>query len=192
MSDAVAPGTPVSQPVAELPQMLLQAFGEICAVIDSLRESRDSLQRSTVSRLLHTTEKLQEVSNATELAATGILDGLDRSLALVDTLESLDASGNADAEAARGQLRDELFTAQAALQFQDITSQQLNYASSILVDMEQRLRELARTLDPAAAATYATAPGLKIVDPAAYDPNATTRDGEVRQALADSIFKSVA
>ncbi len=41
MSDAVAPGTPVSQPVAELPQMLLQAFGEICAVIDSLRESRD-------------------------------------------------------------------------------------------------------------------------------------------------------
>ncbi len=177
--------------VASLPNMLLQAYGEICAVINNLRESRDTLHKTTVTRLQDTTSKLLEVSNATEMAATSILDGLDRSLGIVDELETLDATKAPEANDLRNKLRDELYQAQAFLQFQDITTQQLNYASSILVDLEQRLVDVARTIDP----TNAELPEITGVHPraintAAFDPNASVDHAEVRQALADSIFKN--
>jgi chemotaxis regulatin CheY-phosphate phosphatase CheZ len=180
-----------SSAVASLPNMLLSAYGEICAVINNLRDSRDMLHKTTVTRLQDTTSKLLEVSNATEVAATSILDGLDRSLGIVDQLEALDGSGAPQANDLRNLLRDELYQAQAFLQFQDITTQQLNYASSILVDLEQRLVDVARTIDP----TNTDLPEItgvrqRVPTTASFDPNATVEHAEVRQALADSIFKN--
>jgi hypothetical protein len=179
--------------VEGLPDMLLMAHDEVVAVLNSLRQSRDILQKTSVSRLRHTTAKLQEVTDATEEAATGILDGLDRSVALVDALETLDVSGNVEAADARTRLRDELFQAQAALQFQDITAQQLSYAASILIDMEERMEGLARTLDTRRG--DGAAPEAPSVDAAAvvgalraFDPNATMDNRVGRQALADEIF----
>jgi hypothetical protein len=174
--------------VEGLPQTLLKAYNEVCAVIDNLRQSRDVLHKNTVTRLQDTTGKLKEVTDATELAANGILDGLDRSLTLVDRLETIDAGGSADAAEARAQLREELYQTQAFLQFQDITSQQLNYASSILVDMEQRLGDLARALDPASSTLVSvSAPPVPSAN-LAFDPGATVHGADVRQALADAIF----
>lgn len=182
-----------TEAVAALPDMLLMAHDEVCAVLESLRMSRDLLQQSSVSRLRHTTAKLQEVTDATEVAANGILDGLDRSVTLVDRLETLDTTGNGEAAEARAQLRDELFQAQAALQFQDITAQQLSYAASILIDMENRMTGLASALDPTGArrqALTSTAEHAAAVTAGlrSFDPNATMADAEGRQALADRIF----
>ena len=177
--------------VASLPNMLLSAYGEICAVINNLRGSRDMLHKTTVTRLQDTTSKLLEVSNATEVAATSILDGLDRSLGIVDELDALDAAKVPEGVDLRNKLRDELYQAQAFLQFQDITTQQLNYASSILVDLEHRLVDIARLIDPTSGALPEVA-GVRprVVSSAAFDPNASVEHAEVRQALADSIFKS--
>jgi transposase len=192
MSDSAAPLS--TRAVEGLPEMLLMAYDEVCAVLNSLRQSRDILQKTSVSRLRHTTAKLQEVTDATEEAATGILDGLDRSIGLVDQLEGLDASGNAEAADLRGRLRDELFQAQAALQFQDITAQQLSYAASILIDMEERMEGLARALDARRAGEVGAAGGPEaasapVVAPLrAFDPNATMDNRVGRQALADEIF----
>jgi len=171
--------------------MLLSAYGEICAVINNLRGSRDMLHKTTVTRLQDTTSKLLEVSNATEVAATSILDGLDRSLGIVDELDALDAAKVPEGVDLRNKLRDELYQAQAFLQFQDITTQQLNYASSILVDLEHRLVDIARLIDPTSGALPEIA-GVRpsVVSSAAFDPNASVEHAEVRQALADSIFKS--
>ena len=47
-------------------------------VIDSLRKSRGLLEQAAMERLKSTHERLAEVSSATEMAATGMLDGLDR------------------------------------------------------------------------------------------------------------------
>jgi hypothetical protein len=185
------PAVPLrTRAVEGLPDMLLMAHDEVCAVLNSLRQSRDILQKTSVSRLRHTTAKLQEVTDATEEAATGILDGLDRSVSLVDTLDTLDVSGNAEAADIRSRLRDELFQAQAALQFQDITAQQLSYAASILIDMEERMEGLARTLDARRGTDVASAEALAPVAAAlrAFDPNATMDDRAGRQALADQIF----
>ncbi|MHB1297453.1 MAG: hypothetical protein ACYC0B_02895 [Gemmatimonadaceae bacterium] len=175
----------IARGVAGLPQTLMKAYDEVCAVLESLRQSRDVLHRTTVSRLQHTTAKLQEVTDATEVAATGILDGLDRSIGLVDELERLDTSGDAAADGVRGQLRDELFQAQAALQFQDITAQQLTYAASLLVDMEERLLVIAQALDPS---IQGEVPRPTFAAGGTFDPGATMKNADGRQALADAIF----
>ena len=177
-----------------LTTVLTRAYGEIVGTLGKLRESRTVLEKTTVEKLQHMHDKLREVSNATETAATDILNGLERSVAMVDDMDAKadagDAQGGADL---RNKLRDELFALMGCMQFQDITTQQLSYASSVLVEMETRLAELATILDPAtlaggkvaAAAAPAPAPAS---GPVTFDPNASVENAAARQAVADEIF----
>ena len=79
-----------------------------------------------------------------------------------------------------------------ALQFQDITTQQLSYASSVLTDMEARLQEIAHLFDLRATptATLVAMPGAAKgnADTQVFAPDATIVGAETRQALADEIF----
>lgn len=176
--------------LAELPQILEQANSQILSVLARLRESRTALQNTALERLATTHEKIREVTSATEDAAINIMDACDRATQMVDELDTIDAAESPDrAKAAdiRGTLRDELFLMMGALQFQDITSQQLAHASSVLIDMEQRLLDVARlfdhNVDAAAQMTNPSAPNAQT-----FDPNATVHNAEGRQALADEIF----
>ncbi len=175
--------------LAALPFILERANGEIHAVLANLRQSRaalDALETATVQKLQHTSEKLREVTSATEVAATDILDALDRAGNTVDALEAADhADDKARAQELRDDLRSEIFGMMGALQFQDITTQQLTYAASVLTDMENRLMLIAKLFDPHAASARAGAQGP---DPRTFDPGATTRNAECRQALADEVF----
>jgi chemotaxis regulatin CheY-phosphate phosphatase CheZ len=170
----------------DLPNLLLRAYSEINSVLENLRHSRDVLQQTTVDKLQHTNNKLREVSSATEVAATDMLDGLDRALALVDELDAPDQAEDERGTELRSELRNELFCLMNCLQFQDITTQQLNYASSVLVEMETRLAELAKIFDPdqmgLSHLMLTTESGV------AFDPAATTTNAEERQALVDQIF----
>ena len=190
MSDQLFSAGPPRQSgaVAHLPAVLLQAYGEIQAVLRSLRESRDALNQATVQKLQHTSAKLLEVSSATEVAATGILDSLDRATAMVDALDALDTTGGPGAADIRNRLRDELFQAISSLQFQDITAQQLRYASSLLEEMEQRMAGLAMALDPSHIGAILPPPPPASGRALAYDPGATLANAEQRQSLADDIF----
>ena len=179
--------------LAELPNILEQANAQILNVLARLRESRAALQTTALEKLATTHEKIREVTSATEDAAINIMDACDRATQMVDDLDAIDAAEAHDREKAssiRGNLRDELFLMMGALQFQDITSQQLAHASSVLVEMEQRLLDVARlfdhNVDSAVVLGKSDAP-----DSQTYDPNATIRDAEGRQALADQIFTSV-
>ena len=71
------------------------------------------------------------------------------------------------------------------LQFQDITSQQLNYTQSMLVEIRQRLEEMATLFGPYFVSFAKEAPVA-----GTFDPNATTRSAETRQAMADEIFST--
>jgi hypothetical protein len=171
-----------------LSQLLMRGYAEIVSVLNTLRESRNVLERTAVDRIQHTHAKLREVSDATELAATNVLDGLDRATNLVDELDRL-AAGNEDAAEVRGRLRDELFGLIGHMQFQDITTQQLNYASSVLGETEQRLAQLAAVFDPATVAGGVTDPGVVApTDGVTFDPHASTMNAEERQAVADEVF----
>jgi hypothetical protein len=122
------------------------------------------------------------------------MDACDRATQMVDELDVIDAEPTPDRERAttvRAGLRDELFLMMGALQFQDITSQQLSHASAVLVEMEMRLIDVARLFDSNSDVAELHRPDHHIPDAATYDPNATTRDSESRQALADQIFTTV-
>ena len=179
-------GTPVGpSALVSLPALLERVTTEIQTVLASLRDSRDALETATVEKIQLTSEKLREVTSATEDAATNILDSLDRAQALVDDLDAADeANDRESARASRDLLREEIFGIMGSLQFQDITSQQLRYASSVLTDTEERLLALAKLFDP----TVAFAPSLGSPDPRTFDPHATVANAERRQALADEIF----
>jgi chemotaxis regulatin CheY-phosphate phosphatase CheZ len=162
------------------------------ALLERLRVSRGILEQAAMDKLAHMHDKLREVSSATEIAATDILDGLDRSVAMVD---ELDAAAEAPDGAVRGaeirvRMRDELFGLMVHLQFQDITTQQLAYASSVIVDMEQRVAQIVAVFDPKAMGLSAPMPALISNGPVAFDPNATNSNAADRQALADELFTS--
>ena len=88
-------------------------------------------------------QKLIEISSATEMATSELLDGLDRALLLVDQLEVGPSSSDDDANP-RDDLREELHTLVTVLQFQDIAKQQLGNASTVL---EERMLRLAEGFD---------------------------------------------
>lgn len=182
---------------------LHRVYGEIIAIVESLRDSRSLLERASVERLHRTHAKLREVSSATEVAATGLLDSLDTALALVDRLEPAAESSTAGADGAsehptgddhqaatRDELRDELHSMMSLLQFQDITAQQLGHAASVLEDIEGRLIAVAKVFDfdldlgESERADDDEVAGEIVT----CDPNASTLGAESRQALADEIF----
>ena len=207
----------------DLVDILEAAYSEVMGIVSSLRESRGLLEQQAMERLSSTHQKLAEVSSATEMAATGMLDGLDRSLVLVDHLEDADqGSDAADDDGKRGspeirdELRDELHQLMGLLQFQDITSQQLGYATGVLKDIEERMLRIAAVFNLTAGpededegatesqsvldiapppeeamgdliAGRDTADKGKDFD--VCDPEASNFDADSRQALADEIFK---
>lgn len=173
---------------ARLPQKLLRAYSEIGAILERLRVSRGVLEQASMDKLAHMHDKLKEVTSATETAATDILNGLDRSVAMVDELDQLAETPGSAARAAdiRNTIRDELFGMMNHLQFQDITTQQLAYASSVIMDMEDRLAQLVKLFDPSTISVEFnhSEPPLGT----AFDPNASNSGSENRQALADLLF----
>jgi len=179
-----------------LSDLLARGYAEILGVLDSLRQSRHLLERAAVEKIQHTHDKLREVSSATETAANDILNGLDRANTMVDELDTYAGEhGEPDDRggAIRGTLRDELFALMGHMQFQDITSQQLNYASAVLTDMEARLAHIARVFDPAAfGIVMPDASATTPEGPVTFDPNASTQNRAERQAVADQIVATKA
>jgi len=174
-----------------------RAYGEIVGVISSLKASRGILEHAAMTRLKHTNEKLREVTSATEMAATGIMDGVERSLGMVSDLGQMaDSSDQAESTEVRRKLEEELHGIMTLLQFQDITAQQLGYASSVLTDIEDRLVRIAQVFENSGLwspedkfeGKPQDAAGTGEHLPEDCDPGASTLNGESRQALADEIF----
>lgn len=197
--DTDALGALATEPsdLAELLASIGRAYGEIVEVISSLQQSRGILEDAAMDRLKNTNEKLKEVSTATEMAATGIMDGIDRALAMVGNLDQMAATSEKDdSTAVRRNLEEELHGILTLLQFQDITAQQLGYASGVLTDIEHRLVSIAQIFENSGLwAHHATAVedpkganGKSEHLPEDCDPDASNFDGEGRQALADEIF----
>jgi hypothetical protein len=165
-----------------LTQLMERGHSEIVSVLESLRESRSWLEQRALEQ---THEKLREVSNATEIATANVLDGLERAVRMIDELDA----GGTSTEAAAGirvRLRDELFGLMGQMQFQDITTQQLTYASSVLSDIHDRLAHLVAMFDPQGFTSAAPRP--REANGAAFDPAATLKNAEERQSVADEIF----
>jgi len=182
--------------LGELIGVLMKTYREIHGVLDGIRQGRGILQQAAMERVQKTHAKLQEVTLTTEVAATDMLDGLDRAISLVDQVVPSDIQDGGDIEArqqAGDELREELHRLIILLQFQDITAQQLAHAAGVLAEVEERLEGLTRLFDLHQLDPNEDFLGLGLsrkeseVAPT-FDPAASTEDAESRQALADEIF----
>ena len=122
----------------------LRAFREVQEGLHSLRHSRAVLERTSEEK--HPPRD-DEASAGPGVSATDALSGLDRALLLVDRFEA-DQAGPLDQAKLFESIREEIRVAMTCLQVHDVTEQQLSYASSILLDMDGRLAQLANMLDP--------------------------------------------
>jgi hypothetical protein len=179
--------------LAALPAVLLKTYTGVTAALGGIRLSRETIEVHAVDRLRTTHVKLAEVSSATECAAAALLDGLDRALVMIDRLDTQPGVAGADGQPIQQGLRDELNGLFGVLQFQDITAQQLRAATDLLQDVEQRLLAVASLFDLSAMSSergpgVAATPAMPVVICPTYDPAATTRNAESRQALADEIL----
>jgi hypothetical protein len=166
---------------------LRNAQHEIEGMLENVRASRDVLEPPTVASVSHLQAKLMEVSSVSEHATRDILDGLEGALSLVDALDAIAATDGDSprAQEARNALREELFGMMQPLQFQDITTQQLAYASHVIVQMEDRLTHLVSLFDPSPRPPVYSVPPMG----RAFDPNATCNTGDA-QARVDEQLRS--
>ncbi|HEY4219205.1 MAG TPA: hypothetical protein VGM67_18810 [Gemmatimonadaceae bacterium] len=175
----------MSQPggFAELSRTLLRAYAETAGIASRLRESCGIATENGLDRLQQVHGRLREVSSATETAATDILDGLGRTVDLIEQLDVTTELADADRHRMLASVRDELSGVVNHLQFQDITSQQLGHVASLLADMRGRINQIV---------TIFTNPEMPFVPDdvarGSFDPNATTAPSGDRQAVADEIF----
>ncbi len=185
----------VARDAGRLPHLastLIEAYSEINALISMLKQSREVLEKSALNRLHKTTQHLHDVNAATETAATVMLDGVDRTMLLLDELMA-ERDGGGDGLVKADEIRDVLHGFVISLQFQDITSQQLGYASSVLVDLEERLAKISAVFGDECF----TDEEMEVLEDdvedsleshKTCDPEASLGDASARQSLADSIF----
>lgn len=174
----------------ELPAALSQAYRSVSSALGDLRVSRETIRAHALDRLQRTHDRLAEVTSTTESATSLLLDGLERAQGMIDRLERASLGGTdgsaSDVRVVAQELRQEVNSLFQILQFQDITSQQLGAAGELLAGVEQRLQSVA-SLFESDAAGQPERPGAAGALPV-FDAAASTRNGEARQELADTIL----
>jgi chemotaxis regulatin CheY-phosphate phosphatase CheZ len=131
-------------------------------IIPLLQSIHKNINQST-ELIPSAAEKLDKVTSATELATTEVMDIVDNVISRlnqmtenVDALETCIAeSSSSDAskekiEEIRNQIngsQDDLFSIMNALQFQDITTQQINGIASVIDSVQIKLSELLQGFD---------------------------------------------
>jgi chemotaxis regulatin CheY-phosphate phosphatase CheZ len=168
-------------------------------IIPLLQTIHSSLHQST-ELIPSATEKLGKVTSATEMATTEVMDIVDNVISRLNSMSSnLDIveenAGKPDAVSSlnekiteiRNEIngsQDDLFSIMNALQFQDITTQQINSIGSVIESVYGKLSELLQGFDDDGRA-------LGIVKTGTFDPNAEydfDRSAET-QKIVDEILR---
>ncbi len=147
------------------------------------------------------TEQLDKISEQTEAAAHQMLDRIDaiteRETSIVNELTEIKSALAANAfngleERVDGCIAkanencDDAFMIMDALQFQDITAQQMNHAASLLEDIENKLSQIVGVMEGQLEA--AASPESADKKARAYDPHADLFEKKTDQATIDDLF----
>ena len=175
--------------LAELPAVLLRAYAEISAVMGGIRLTRETIEAHAVERIRDTKDKLSCVTSTTENATLELMNGLDRSLEMITQLEA--QSTHAESSPQFQVLRDQVSALYNLLQFQDITTQQLEGVGHALLDLEERVGAVSALFDRALGPRSATvAPPVEESSAhLAFNPDATLQRSRADQAAIDAAFQ---
>lgn len=177
--------------LTELPAMMLRAYGEISEILAGLRLTRQAIEAHTVDHIRDSKNRLHDVSATTENATIELMNGLDRSIELINSLET-QANGRADSTGFSS-LRDQVSALYNHLQFQDITAQQLQGVTHSLLEIELRMSSVAALFDhgvlAAGAVLPSLSPGKESSAHLAYNPDASMNHSRADQAMIDAAFQ---
>jgi len=194
MSDYIPLHSTIRQEVAELAASINQIVKKFKELHKPLRESSEKVPKAT--------EQLDKISEQTEAATHQMLDRVEKIVDQVETSkQGLEKIKTCVYEKRTGDivtLVDDLiekanttysdaYTIMDALQFQDITSQQMNHAASLLEEIETKLQNIMGALngrhgDESAAENNE---GKKT---RVYDPHADLFDKMTDQSAIDDLF----
>jgi chemotaxis regulatin CheY-phosphate phosphatase CheZ len=175
---------------AGLPKVLTRVYSDLAVALSGIRVTRETIQKHSMERLRNTHVRLSEVSSATETAAMEMLNGLDRTLGMIDQLERT-TDDRRPSHAMCDALRTEVNQLYGCLQFQDIITQQLSGVAALLIEIEQRLEGVAHLFDDAPTDELTAGRAAEAhLDPTAFNADATMRDPAERQAMIDETLRS--
>lgn len=182
----------MQEEVAALAASINEIVSKFRALHNPLTESQERVPQAT--------EQLDKISQQTEAAAHQMLDRVEgitqREGEIMEGLRTLraqcGAQGMADAERLIDSMvekvdtnSNEAFLIMDALQFQDITAQQMNHAAALLEDIETRLRSIVAVIqgrEPQEDGTGQPKPRR------VYDPHADLSDKRTVQEDIDNLF----
>lgn len=178
--------------LGELPAIILRAHAEINEILGGIRLTRSAIQAHAVERIRDTHNRLTDVTSTTENATLELMNGLDRTIELVNSLEQK-ANGHTSTDGYQV-LRDQVSALYNHLQFQDITAQQLQGVTHSLMELEVRVTALSALFDqdlvnslqggtPRNAQENGSSADL------AFNPDATMKRTVADQEMIDETFK---
>jgi hypothetical protein len=177
--------------LAELPAVILRAHAEITEILGGIRLTREAIEAHAVERIRDTQNRLTDVTSTTESATIELMNGLDRSIELVNSLEQ-QANGSASADGFQV-LRDQVSALYNHLQFQDITAQQLQGVTHSLLDLEVRVGAVAALFDQQVGRGARSDILPRALDGStthlAFNPDATMKRTIADQTMIDEAFK---
>jgi chemotaxis regulatin CheY-phosphate phosphatase CheZ len=176
--------------LAELPAVLLRAHADVNEILGGIRLTRAAIEAHAIERIQDTKNRLSDVTATTESATLELMNGLDRSLDLINSLET-QANGSASADGFQ-QLRGQVAALYNHLQFQDITTQQLQGVHHSLLELETRVAAVAVLFDQSLGAIprVAILPGQQASsDSLPFNPDATMKRTIADQAMIDEAFR---
>lgn len=173
----------------------------ITQIVENFKKLHNPLIEST-EYVPKATEQLDKISEQTEQAAHKMLDRVEkitmREDEVISGLAKIASLGDGSHSAElktlvssltemAGQNRDDAYQIMDALQFQDITAQQMNHAAALLEEIEGKLRLITGILlnEHAGQAKKGDPPAKK---DRAYDPHAEFVDKQAHQKDIDSMF----
>lgn len=185
----------------KIQQEIEDLAGSISEIVAKFKELHSPLRESS-EKVPQATEQLDKISEQTEAATHQMLDRVEKivqhvedskaALNQIKTCISEDRVGDVDGmvddliEKANVTCND-AYTIMDALQFQDITAQQMNHAAALLEDIEVKLNSIMGALKGGASVTG------KGVSPTgkkdrSYDPHADLFEKRTDQSAIDDMF----
>ena len=182
----------IQREIAELSEALTKIVESFKQVQSPLLESREKVPQAT--------NQLDKISEQTEAAAHQMLDRIEKitqredeivaglarfaNFAPVKADTELTALATALTESANTNLND-AFMIMETLQFQDITSQQMNHAAALLEDIEDKLQNILSAIGGEDSDEQVEKHPQKS---RVYDPHADFSDKQTQQEDIDSLF----
>lgn len=180
-----------------LKRSIHELMGSLSAIQKPLTESKWQLPQATsqLDRISEQTEQAtKQVLDLVEKIGehqSDVIDLLNQSINTLRDTEDVNLEVIAKLEAAEehaNRTQNDTYTIMDALQFQDITAQQINHAASLLEEVEGKIENIVGQLDMGDGEGEAVQKQSK--NQRAFNPNADMLVKQTNQAGIDSLVKS--